>query len=144
MKRPIFGINFQRRFGICLSFNEMHSIDVNSPKIDCVNESHDLTEVQLSELNAVIKELPTVTESGPLNCTTEIEHTIETGNHKPIIYIKNHIFSRSNYKRRSDKRFSDSLNVVLSKKFPPALGLTPLLLFQNQTEQSDYALMHAN
>lgn len=92
MKKPIFGINFQRIFNIGLVFLESNSIEIDSSKEQNVYESHILTPEQNEQLDSVIKTLPVVSEQGVLNCTNKIEHNIDTGDAKPV-YSKPYIFS---------------------------------------------------
>lgn len=92
MKKPIFGIDFQRHFGIGMVMFNTEVIDIDTPKQQKVYDNHTLSEEQQSLLTSVIETLPKVSEEGVLNCTSIIEHTIDTGNHKPV-YSKPYIFS---------------------------------------------------
>lgn len=92
MKKPIFGIDFQRIFNIGMTIYETNSIDAPNTKLEKVFDAHTLSPTQQSLLNSVIESLPTVTEDGVLNRTNVIEHTIDTGNSKPV-YSKPYIFS---------------------------------------------------
>lgn len=92
MKRPIFGMNFQRCFGIGLSFTQLNSIEIDPPKTDVLFEPHELTKEQKDQLDLVIKNIPSLKDSGQLNCSTQIEHEIDTGNNNPV-YQKPYLFS---------------------------------------------------
>lgn len=92
MKKPIFGIDFQRQFNIQLLMIETISIDEHIPKQQKVFDPHTLSTDQQSLLTSVINSLPAVSEEGVLNCTGVIEHSIDTGNNKPV-YSKPYIFS---------------------------------------------------
>lgn len=90
MKKPIFGMDFQRRFRIELIMLE--AIDECAPKQQKVFDSHVLSPEQQSLLSSVIDTIPVVSEEGVLNSTSVIEHTIDTGTNKPV-YTKPYIFS---------------------------------------------------
>lgn len=92
MKKPIFGINFQRIFNIGLVFLETNSIEIESNKESNIYESHILTPDQNRQLDSVVKSLPVVSEQGILNRTDQVEHKIDTGDAKPV-YQKPYIHS---------------------------------------------------
>ncbi|RYE21940.1 MAG: hypothetical protein EOP45_08935, partial [Sphingobacteriaceae bacterium] len=92
MKKLIFGMDFQRIFGIGLTFLETNAIEIEPVKEDKVMNSHDLTAAQKSLLDSVVLKLPSVSEEGPLNCTNKIVHNIDTGISKPV-YQKPYIYS---------------------------------------------------
>lgn len=92
MKKPILGIDFQRCFDIGLTFLETNVLEVEASKQPSVYEAHNLSPEQLVQLNVAVQELPVVTLEGELNCTSAIEHEIDTGTAKPI-YQRPYIFS---------------------------------------------------
>lgn len=92
LKRPIFGMDFQRCFGIGLAFIETSAVEIFAPKEQLVLDSHELSEEQSKLLLETVKKIPKVPETGVLNCTDKIEHKIGTGLAKAI-YMKPYIFS---------------------------------------------------
>lgn len=110
LKRPIFGMDFQRCFDIGLHFNQTSSIELEAPKQTACTDNHELSTIEKEKLSHVIDKIPKVPETGELNCTTKIAHKIDTGIAKPV-YVKPYIFS-PNYKREFVPKFSVSLRGV--------------------------------
>lgn len=94
MKKPIFGIDFQRRFGIKMVMGNIEEFELDAPKVQKVYDCHKLSKEQQSLLTTAIETLPVVSDDGVLNCSNVIEHTIDTGDHKPV-YSKPYVFSPS-------------------------------------------------
>lgn len=92
MRRPIFGVDFQRAFNMGMVFLDSFSIDVDSSQEPNVFDAHELSAEQKMILDSVVKKLPVVKEDGILNCTNKIEHEIDTGLSKPV-YQKPYIYS---------------------------------------------------
>lgn len=91
MTRPIFGVDFQLKFGIGL-LQMVNVLDTKPAKTVLVQHDHELTEEQQRELDAAIALFPFSSNDGELNCTTKIEHKIELTDNKPI-YVKPKAFT---------------------------------------------------
>lgn len=92
MRKPIFGMDFQRIFKIAMVFLETNAIKVEPVKLENVVDNHVLTSKQKNLLDLVVNTLPVVSEEGVLNCTNKIEHKIDTGSINPV-YQQPYIYS---------------------------------------------------
>lgn len=100
MKRPIFGIDFQNKFGITMIVSEINAIEVEDEPEKEEVEKHELNDEQKLRLQKAIDLLPKVSEAGILNCTSKIEHVIDTGDSAPI-YQRPYVISPKLQKQTS-------------------------------------------
>lgn len=91
MNRPIFGIDFQCRFGISLTAL-VELLDTSPAKATLLQRRHELTAEQEIKLKEVLALFPFSSDEGELNCTTKIEHKIDLVSNTPI-YVKPHGFT---------------------------------------------------
>lgn len=86
----ILGTDFWRAFQIeprscaMLEAMETDATDVDSPKVSPVSEPHELNEEQTLRLNESVSRFPFSKPDGELNCTTLVQHHIDTGDAAPI------------------------------------------------------------
>lgn len=83
MKKPLFGVDFQKAFNIKLLM-ECDMVEVVPVKEKITSMPHQLTGEQQARLNEVIKLFPFSNDEGELNFTTKVEHEIDTGSNKPV------------------------------------------------------------
>lgn len=125
MKKPIFGIDFQRLFGIELAFREVNTIEMNPVKVENVITPHVLSPDQSNILETVVRKLPAISDEGFLNRTDRIIHRIDTGNAKPV-YQKPYIFSPKLQQQIREEIFR-LLNRGIIKKIPSSSWLNAVI-----------------
>lgn len=125
MKKPIFGMDFQHQFNMRLVMFDINSIEESAPKQEKVFDSHKLSNEQQTLLTSVIETFPVVSEEGVLNCTSVLEHTIDTGNCKPV-YSKPYIFS-PNLQSKIRTEIDRMINRGIIRKINDSEWLNPVV-----------------
>lgn len=86
----LLGTDFWQAFRIeprscsAIEMADVEVSDVDTPKESPVYEPHELTEEQASRLKEAVERFPFSEPDGELNCTTLVQHHIDTGEAEPI------------------------------------------------------------
>lgn len=81
-KELILGTDFWNAFRIAPMACDVTDVDV--PKLEVLQEVHNLSPNQAERLNRVVRKFPFAKLSGTLSCTSKTQHKIDTGDAKPI------------------------------------------------------------